>query len=66
MDASIFPSYDILLLSILLNNQIGSAQIPVAVVESKIGVADFRQVAPVCVTNLTTLQVTDVFKTKRR
>ena len=42
------------------------AKVPVAVVENEIWVADFRQVATLCVINLTNLDVTDVFRTKSR
>ena len=42
------------------------AEIPAADVESKIQVADFRQVSPLYVTYLTRLELIDVFRTKRR
>ena len=42
------------------------AEIPVAVVESKIWVADFHQVAPLCIIKLTNTKFTDVFRTKLR
>ena len=45
---------------------ISYAEIPVAVVESEIRIAYFRQVAPLCVINLMNSGLTDVFRTKRR
>jgi len=65
---AVFPRFNTLLFQQPV--QRGSAecraQIRVAVVDSETWVADFRQVAPLCVMNLMELELTDVFRTKRR
>jgi len=61
---SVFPSYPATCPDWFCSTSY--AEIRVAVTESEIWVADFRQMALVCVTQLMNLELTDVFTTKRR
>ena len=72
--AYIFPSFATVLFWILLLSRTrlvlfkltSCAEIPAAIIEREVRVADFRQVASLRVTDLTNWWTTDVFRTKRR